>query len=92
MTLADLSFPIAVVLIPLGLFAAFYVIWALFGLRNVFAFGVPSLRLYAVSAVFAAGSVLLFGALLVVMSRYDLTAVVSLAGAVKLFTAPPAGL
>ncbi len=83
-SLATVSFPIGILLIPFGLFVMIYVVYSLFNLYNLFRHGVAGLSLYAVSFLFGFVSFALLGIILVVLSHYDFNAPVSLTGVAHL--------
>ena len=85
---AGISFPIGLVLIPFGLFAAVYVFYSAFNLFHLLRFGVSGPVLNLIATVYAFGSIVLLLTTIVSLSRYDFSVSVSLAD-LATFSRPP---
>lgn len=87
---AEFSFPIGVILLPFGLFMLFYCVYSLFNLYHLLRFGVAGPILYAVTTLYAVGTVGILIGSIIGLSSYDFSYPISLSGVSSALTTPPA--
>ncbi|MEI6510918.1 MAG: hypothetical protein WCO25_02630 [Candidatus Uhrbacteria bacterium] len=75
--ITNLAIPMWTFLGAYGLFLAVFSLYSLFNLYHLVRFGTASTGLYAVTALFAGGTVLLVGATVFLLAPYDWSASIS---------------
>lgn len=74
----DLVLPMTVLLIPFGLFLAFYILYSLFNLYHLLRFGLEGVPLFLITIVFIGGSVVLIAGTIFALAGYDWSGELSL--------------
>lgn len=74
---ATFVIPIWSLLVVYGLFLSVFILYTGFNLYHLIRFGTKSAGLYAVTALFAAGTVLLVGVSIFLLAPYDWSATIS---------------
>ncbi len=74
----EMHLPLAIFLIPYGLFLFFYTVYALFNLYHLLRFGVYNAGAYALIIIFCGGTIFLVGGSLLMMLQYDWSATINM--------------
>jgi hypothetical protein len=78
LTFANFSFPISLLLIPLGIFMLFYLFYSIFNIYHLLRFGVYGFGLYIIATIFTLGTIFFIGTTGFLLIRYDWNAPVVL--------------
>ncbi len=74
----DLIIPLWILLVPYGLFAAFFILWSLFNVYHLLRFGVASYSLSLLMVIYLAGTSALIFFSASLLLRFDWTVTINL--------------